>query len=70
MKFNRRRLLNLAAGVAAMPFLSRTALAQAYPVRPIRWVVPFPPGGAVDIVGRVMGQELSERVGQPVIVEN
>jgi tripartite-type tricarboxylate transporter receptor subunit TctC len=70
MNFHRRKILSLAAGAAAVPFLSRTARAQAYPVRPIRWIVPFPPGGAVDVVGRVMGQELSERIGQPVIVEN
>src|SRR5262245_34812218 len=70
MTLHRRKILKLAAGASVMPFLSGSARAQAYPVRPIRWIVPFPPGGAVDVVGRVMGQELSDRIGQPVIIEN
>jgi tripartite-type tricarboxylate transporter receptor subunit TctC len=69
-KLPRRQFLHLAAGVAAVPVLSRTTAAQAYPARPVRWVVPFPPGGATDILARLTGQWLSERLGQPFIVEN
>jgi len=70
MKLPRRKFLHLAAGAAAMPAVSRTARAQAYPTRPVRIIVGFPPGGPGDIVTRLMGQWLSERLGQAFIVEN
>jgi tripartite-type tricarboxylate transporter receptor subunit TctC len=71
MKLPRRRqFLHLAVGVAALPISSRIALAQSYPSRPVRIVVGFPAGGGVDIVARLMGQWLSERLGQPFIIEN
>jgi tripartite-type tricarboxylate transporter receptor subunit TctC len=70
MKLPRRTFLHLAAGVAAAPTLSRIARAQAYPSRPVRIIVGFPPGGATDIQARLMGQWLSERLGQQFIIEN
>jgi tripartite-type tricarboxylate transporter receptor subunit TctC len=66
----RRRFLHLAASAAALPAVSRIARAQAYPVRPVRVIVGFPPGGTTDILARLMGQWLSERLGQPLIIEN
>jgi tripartite-type tricarboxylate transporter receptor subunit TctC len=66
----RRRILSLAAGAAALPSLSRISWAQAYPARPVRLIVGFPPGGVTDIVARLMGQWLSERLGQSFVVEN
>jgi tripartite-type tricarboxylate transporter receptor subunit TctC len=70
MKLPRRRFLHLAAGAAALPALPRIARAQAYPSRPVRWIVGYPPGGATDIAARLMGQWLSERLGQPFVIEN
>jgi tripartite-type tricarboxylate transporter receptor subunit TctC len=70
MTLPRRRFLHLAAGVAALPALSRFARAQAYPSRPVRIMVGFPPGGPADILARLIGQRLSERLAQPFIVEN
>ena len=70
MKLPRRKFLHLAAGAAAVPALSRIAMAQAYPARPVRIVVGGPPGGSADITARLIGQSLSERLGQPVIIEN
>src|SRR3981081_3067478 len=66
----RREVLNLAVGVAALPAFSRTARAQNYPTRPVRIIVGFPAGGASDITARMLGQWLSERLGQQFIIEN
>ena len=70
MKLPRRRFLSLAAGAAALPAVSRVAWAQAYPTRPVRIVVPYAAGLSPDIIARLMGQALSERLGQQVIIEN
>jgi tripartite-type tricarboxylate transporter receptor subunit TctC len=70
MKFPRRTFLHLAVGAAALPAVSRIARAQAYPSRPVRIIVGFPAGGATDIQARLMGQWLSDRLGQQFIVEN
>src|SRR2546427_1034989 len=67
---DRRQFLHLTAGAAALPAVSRIAKAQAYPTRPVRWIIPFPPGGGADTVTRIVGQWLSERLGQPVILEH
>jgi tripartite-type tricarboxylate transporter receptor subunit TctC len=67
---HRRRFLHLAAGAAALPFAPRITRAQAYPSRPVRLVVGFPPGGPTDIAARPMGQWLSERLGQHFVIEN
>jgi tripartite-type tricarboxylate transporter receptor subunit TctC len=69
MKIPRRRFLQLAAGAAALPAVSRIASAQAYPLRPVRLIVPFASGGASDILARLMGQWLSERLGQAFVIE-
>ncbi len=70
MKLPRRQFLRLAGAAAAAPATSRAAFAQAYPSRPVRWVVPFPAGGTTDLLARIMGQWLTERLGQPVVIEN
>ena len=70
MKLPRRRFLHLAAGAAALPVLSRAARAQTYPSRPVHLIVYFAPGGGNDITARLMGQWLSERLGQQFIIEN
>jgi tripartite-type tricarboxylate transporter receptor subunit TctC len=70
MKLSRRRFLHLAAGVAALPMAPHIASAQTYPVRPVRILVGFAPGGPVDIFARLMAQWMSERLGQPFVVEN
>jgi tripartite-type tricarboxylate transporter receptor subunit TctC len=67
---HRRQFLHLAAGAAALPAVSRFALAETYPSRPVRWIVGFTPAGGNDIVARLMGQWLSERLGQPFVIEN
>ena len=70
MKIARRQFLCLAGAAIAGPAFSRLAVAQAYPARHVRWVVGFVPGGASDPVARIMGQWLSERLGQPFVIEN
>src|SRR5262245_43213784 len=67
---HRRHVLHLAAGVAALPTLPRIARAQAYPSRPVRIIVPAAPAGPTDILARLMGQWLSERLGQQFVIEN
>jgi tripartite-type tricarboxylate transporter receptor subunit TctC len=70
MKFSRRRFLTLAASAVALPAVTRAAWADAYPARPVRMVVGFPASNASDIVARLAGQKLSERLGQAFVVEN
>lgn len=70
MKFRRRDFLHLAAAAAALAAGPRIAWAQAYPARPLRWIVGFPPGGGADTVARILGPWLSERLGQQVVIEN
>jgi tripartite-type tricarboxylate transporter receptor subunit TctC len=70
MKILRRQVLHLAAGAVALPAVSRFAWAQTYPSRPVHFIVAFAPGGTNDIVARLIGQSLSERLGQPFIIEN
>jgi tripartite-type tricarboxylate transporter receptor subunit TctC len=70
MKFPRRTFLHLAAGAVAVPALSRSAQAQTYPSRPVRVIVPFAAGGGTDITARIIGQWLSDRLGQQFVIEN
>jgi tripartite-type tricarboxylate transporter receptor subunit TctC len=70
MKVPRRQFLHLVTGAAAPPVLPRIAQGQAYASRPVRLIVGFAPDGSSDIVGRLMGQSLSERLGQQVLIEN
>ena len=70
MKLRRRQFLHLAAGAAALPAVSRFARAQTYPTRPVRIIVGFAAGGPADIVARLIAQWLSERLGQPFVIEN
>jgi tripartite-type tricarboxylate transporter receptor subunit TctC len=70
MEFKRRRFLHLAAGAAALPTVSHIAKAQTYPTKPVRIIVGFAPAGVADILARLMGQWLSERLGQPFVIEN
>jgi tripartite-type tricarboxylate transporter receptor subunit TctC len=70
LKLPRRKFLHLTAGAAALPAVSRVAWAQTYPTRPVRWIVGYPPAGATDIAARLMGQWLSDRLGQPFVIEN
>src|SRR5205823_6324609 len=70
MKLPRRNFLHLLAGAAALPAVPRIARAQGYPARPVRIIVPTAPAGAGDILARLMGQWLSERLGQQFIIDN
>ena len=70
MNLPRREFLQLAAVAAALPIAARLAVAQTYPARPVRWIVPYPPGGATDLVARLIGHWLSERLGQQFVIEN
>jgi tripartite-type tricarboxylate transporter receptor subunit TctC len=70
MKLPRRAFLHLAGCAAALPIVSRIAIAQSYPSRPLHFIVGFPPGGAADVIARVVGQWISEQLGQSVIIEN
>src|SRR5262245_24530606 len=70
MKLRRRQFLHLAAGAAALSAVSGIARAQAYPNRPVRLLVGFSAGGTTDIAARLIAQWLTERLGQPVVVEN
>jgi tripartite-type tricarboxylate transporter receptor subunit TctC len=70
MKFPRRQFLQLAAAAAVLPAISKDAKAQTYPARPVRLIVGYTPGGSADLTARLMGQWLSERLGQPFVIEN
>jgi tripartite-type tricarboxylate transporter receptor subunit TctC len=70
MKLPRRRFLHLAAGAAALPAVSRIATAQSYPSRPITMMVPFPPGGLTDVVGRLVAEGMRTSLGQSIVIEN
>ncbi len=70
MTLTRQQFLHLAAGAAALPVSARMARAQAYPTRPVRLIVGFPAGGVGDVLARLMGQWLSDRLGQPFVIEN
>src|SRR6476659_7377217 len=70
MKLPRRTFLHLAGGAAALPTLPRFAWAEAYPTRPVRLIVPLAPAGASDITARLIGQSLSERLGQQFVIDN
>jgi tripartite-type tricarboxylate transporter receptor subunit TctC len=70
MKYPRREILRLTAGIAVLPVCSRVAIAQAYPARPVRVIVPFAPGGPTDVCARLIAQSLSQRLGQQFYVEN
>src|SRR5690349_20889930 len=70
VKLPRRKFLHLATSAAALPAMPSIASALDYPTRPVRLIAPFPPGGVVDLFSRLIAQPLSERLGQPVIVEN
>src|SRR5450432_2574842 len=70
MKLPRRRFLQLTASAAALPAVSPFAWALNYPTRPVRFIVGYPAGGGTDIVARLMGQWLSEHLGQPFVIDN
>jgi tripartite-type tricarboxylate transporter receptor subunit TctC len=70
MNLPRRRFLHLAAGAAALPAVSRIARAQTYPTRPITMIVPFPPGGLADVIGRIAAEGMRASLGQSIIIEN
>jgi tripartite-type tricarboxylate transporter receptor subunit TctC len=70
LKLPRRRFLYLATAAAALPSLSQMATAQSYPTRPVRFIIGYPPGGSADLTARLLGQWLSERLGQPFVIES
>jgi tripartite-type tricarboxylate transporter receptor subunit TctC len=70
MKFPRRKFLRLLGSLIAFPAVSRVAMAQSYPARAVRLIIGYPPGGSADITARLMAQWLSERLGQPFVIEN
>ena len=70
MTLRRRDFLHLAAGAVALPAVPRVALAQAYPSRPVRFIVAFAAGSAPDIIARLIGQWLSDQLGQPFVIDN
>src|SRR5262245_48121577 len=70
MKLPRRKFLHFSAGVVAFSAMPQPARAQSYPSRPVRWIVGFTPAGGNDIVARLIGQWLTERLGQPFVIEN
>src|SRR5262245_55539556 len=70
MKLPRRQFLRLAAGAASLPVVSGTAMAQAYPTRPVRLIVPYPAGGGADTIARLVGGRLGEIWGQQIVIEN
>ena len=70
MKLSRRTFLHLAAAATALPAMPRAASALDYPTRPVHLIVGFPPGGGADIIARLIGQSLSDRIGQPIVIEN
>ena len=70
VRARRRSFLQAVASACAFAVIPRAATAQAYPTKPLRWIVGFPPGGGADIVSRIMAPWLSERLGQSVVVEN
>jgi tripartite-type tricarboxylate transporter receptor subunit TctC len=70
MKLQRRQFLQLVAGAVTLPAISRLALAQTYPTRPVNVIVPFGAGGVSDILARLLGQKLSERLGRPFLIDN
>ena len=70
MKLPRRRFLHLATGAAALSAISQIAWAQTYPARPVRIIVGAAPSGTYDIMARLIGEWLSERLGQPFVIEN
>src|SRR5262249_7461958 len=70
MKLNRRHLLHLAAGAASLPVLPRMVYAQSYPTRPVSVIVFVGAGGVPDIIARLLGQALTQRLGQSVVVDN
>jgi tripartite-type tricarboxylate transporter receptor subunit TctC len=70
MKLPRRRLLRLSAGAASLPIVARSARAQTYPSRPITMIVPFPPGGPTDTIGRIIAGGARVSLGQAIIIEN
>src|SRR6516162_4323036 len=69
MKLPRRKFLHLAASAAALPAVSHNAWAQTYPARPIVIIMPFPPGGGIDAIGRIVAEHMRALLGQPVVVE-
>src|SRR5215204_3616032 len=70
MTISRRTFLHWTAAATLAPTLPRAAFALDYPTKPVKLIVPYPPGGAADITGRLMGQWLSDRLGQPFVIEN